>query len=91
MLRLTCGLLAGQHGSFELVGDESLTLRPHERVAEPLRRMGAQVETTDGHAPVRITGGELQPISYELPGRERAGEVGDPDRRPLSRTTARRR
>jgi 3-phosphoshikimate 1-carboxyvinyltransferase len=67
VLRLTCGLLVGQRGSFELVGDESLTMRPHERVAEPLRRMGARIETTDGHAPVRIEGSELQPVSYELP------------------------
>jgi 3-phosphoshikimate 1-carboxyvinyltransferase len=68
VMRLACGVLVGQRGSFELVGDESLTMRPHERVAEPLRRMGADVETTEGHAPVRITGGgELRPISYELP------------------------
>jgi 3-phosphoshikimate 1-carboxyvinyltransferase len=67
VLRLFAGILAGQHGTFELVGDESLTMRPHERVAEPLRRMGAIVETTDGHAPVVIEGAELQPISYELP------------------------
>ncbi|HST17901.1 MAG TPA: 3-phosphoshikimate 1-carboxyvinyltransferase [Gaiellaceae bacterium] len=67
VLRLACGLLVGQRGRFELVGDESLTMRPHERVAEPLRRMGAHVETTDGHAPVRIEGAGLHPISYELP------------------------
>ncbi len=67
VLRLACGLLVGQRGTFELVGDESLTMRPHERVAEPLRRMGADVATTDGHAPVRIVGSELHPISYELP------------------------
>jgi 3-phosphoshikimate 1-carboxyvinyltransferase len=67
VLRLTCGLLAGQRGTFELVGDESLTMRPHERVAEPLRRMGGHVTTTDGHAPIRIEGSELHPITYELP------------------------
>jgi 3-phosphoshikimate 1-carboxyvinyltransferase len=67
VLRLLCGLLVGQPGSFELVGDESLTMRPHERAAEPLRRMGASIATTDGHAPVRIEGASLQPISYELP------------------------
>jgi 3-phosphoshikimate 1-carboxyvinyltransferase len=68
VLRLLCGLLVGQAGqSFELVGDASLTMRPHERVAEPLRRMGARIETTDGHAPVRIEGGRLQPTTYELP------------------------
>src|SRR5205085_2558011 len=60
--------LVGQRGAtFELVGDESLTMRPHERAAAPLRQMGAAIETTDGHAPVRIEGGELEPISYELP------------------------
>jgi 3-phosphoshikimate 1-carboxyvinyltransferase len=67
VLRLTAGILAGQEGRFELVGDESLTMRPHERVAEPLRRMGARVETTDGHAPVVIEGAPLSPIRYELP------------------------
>jgi len=68
VLRLLCGLLVGQSGqTFELVGDESLTMRPHERAAAPLRQMGAAIETTDGHAPVRIEGGELQPITYELP------------------------
>ena len=67
VLRLVSGLLAGQTGTFELVGDESLSARPHERVAEPLRQMGADVQTTDGHAPVRITGSRLRPIRYELP------------------------
>jgi 3-phosphoshikimate 1-carboxyvinyltransferase len=67
VLRLVSGILAGQDGTFELVGDESLSMRPQERIAAPLREMGAAVETTDGHAPVRITGARLQPIRYELP------------------------
>jgi 3-phosphoshikimate 1-carboxyvinyltransferase len=67
LMRLLAGLLAGQKGRFELVGDESLTARPMERVAEPLRRMGAAVETTDGHAPLVVEGGELVAISYTLP------------------------
>jgi len=67
VLRLVSGLLAGQNGTFELVGDESLSARPHERVAEPLRQMGAVVETTDGHAPVRITGARLRAVRYQLP------------------------
>ena len=41
--------------------------RPLERVAEPLREMGAHVETTDGHAPIVIGGDRLHPIRYELP------------------------
>ena len=67
VLRLASGILAGQEGRFELVGDESLSARPQERIAEPLRGMGARVETTDGHAPVVIEGGALSPIRYELP------------------------
>lgn len=67
VMRLLTGLLAGQEGSFELVGDESLSTRPQERVAEPLRRMGARIETTDGHAPVRVHGSQLHRMRYELP------------------------
>jgi 3-phosphoshikimate 1-carboxyvinyltransferase len=67
VMRLASGILAGQEGRFELVGDESLTARPQERIAAPLRQMGAQVETTDGHAPVVIEGAALSPIRYESP------------------------
>jgi 3-phosphoshikimate 1-carboxyvinyltransferase len=67
LMRLLCGVLAGQHGRFELVGDESLSARPMERVAEPLRLMGAAVETTDGHAPLVVEGSSLVTISYKLP------------------------
>jgi 3-phosphoshikimate 1-carboxyvinyltransferase len=68
LMRLLPGLLAGQEGrSFELTGDASLSRRPMERVAEPLRGMGASVETTDGHAPIRVRGTELRPTTYELP------------------------
>lgn len=67
LMRLLCGLLAGQEGRFELGGDESLSARPMERVAEPLRLMGAKIETTDGHAPLVIEGGALVTISYKLP------------------------
>jgi 3-phosphoshikimate 1-carboxyvinyltransferase len=67
LMRLLTGLLAGQVGRFELVGDASLSGRPMERVAEPLRRMGARVETTDGHAPLVVEGAALRAIDYELP------------------------
>jgi 3-phosphoshikimate 1-carboxyvinyltransferase len=67
LLRLLSGILAGQHGRFALTGDASLSARPHERIAEPLRLMGAQVRTTNGGAPVTIEGGVLRPIRYELP------------------------
>jgi len=68
LMRLLAGILAGQDGTFELTGDESLSVRPMERIAEPLRLMGARIETTDGHAPVRIEGsGALRGIDYALP------------------------
>jgi 3-phosphoshikimate 1-carboxyvinyltransferase len=54
LMRLLTGVLAGQEGEFTLTGDDSLSTRPMERVAAPLRRMGAAVETTDGHAPLVI-------------------------------------
>jgi 3-phosphoshikimate 1-carboxyvinyltransferase len=65
-MRLLPGILAGQEGRFELVGDESLSGRPMERIAEPLRAMGATVETTDGHAPLVVEGGSLEPVRWEL-------------------------
>ena len=67
LMRLLPGLLAGQEGRFELTGDASLAARPMERVAEPLRQMGAAVETADGRAPLVVEGRPLRPITYELP------------------------
>jgi 3-phosphoshikimate 1-carboxyvinyltransferase len=68
LMRLVMGVLAGQRGRFELTGDESLSARPMERIAEPLRQMGSSIETTDGHAPVIVDGSDaLHGISYELP------------------------
>ena len=57
------GILVGQHGRrFELTGDESLRSRPMERVAAPLRQMGAAIDTTDGRLPMAIDAGPLRPI-----------------------------
>jgi 3-phosphoshikimate 1-carboxyvinyltransferase len=67
LMRLAAGLLAGQEGRFELVGDASLSSRPMERIAEPLRRMGVAVWTTEGHAPLVVEGARLHGIDYELP------------------------
>jgi 3-phosphoshikimate 1-carboxyvinyltransferase len=68
LMRLLAGILAGQRGEFVLTGDESLSTRPMERIAEPLRQMGATLETTDGHAPLRIAGSDsLHGIEYRLP------------------------
>jgi 3-phosphoshikimate 1-carboxyvinyltransferase len=67
-IRLMMGLLAGQAFDSVLTGDASLRRRPMERVAEPLRQMGARIETTAGSAPIRIRGtGKLHGTEYELP------------------------
>ena len=66
VLRLLSGILAGQEGRFDLVGDASLSSRP-VRVEEPLTRMGAQFETTEGRLPATIVGAPLHAIRYPLP------------------------
>lgn len=63
-MRLLTGLAAGRGVSVRLTGDDSLSQRPMERVAQPLRLLGASVETTGGCAPVlvrpaRLTGREV--------------------------------
>jgi 3-phosphoshikimate 1-carboxyvinyltransferase len=66
-MRLLMGLLAGQTFNTELRGDVSLTKRPMERVAKPLRAMGAKIETDDGKAPIKITGqGRLKGIDCKM-------------------------
>jgi 3-phosphoshikimate 1-carboxyvinyltransferase len=68
LMRLLPGILAGQEGRFELTGDESLRSRPMDRVAEPLKRMGARIETTNGKPPVTVVGTDaLKGIEYVLP------------------------
>jgi 3-phosphoshikimate 1-carboxyvinyltransferase len=66
-MRLLAGVLASAPFEAVLTGDESLRARPMERVARPLRAMGASVETTEGRPPIRIRGGRLRGISYESP------------------------
>jgi len=67
-IRLFMGLLSGQRFDSTLTGDESLMRRPMERVAGPLRQMGAQIETTRGRPPVTVRGGTpLHGIDYSLP------------------------
>lgn len=56
-LRLLAGMLCGQDFDSTLIGDASLMQRPMERVAAPLRRMGAEIRTESGRAPVTIKGG----------------------------------
>lgn len=67
-MRLSMGLLCGQRFSSTLIGDASLMQRPMERVAKPLRLMGARIDTREGRPPVILYGGaSLQGIDYTLP------------------------
>ncbi|HWX74240.1 MAG TPA: 3-phosphoshikimate 1-carboxyvinyltransferase, partial [Solirubrobacteraceae bacterium] len=68
LLRLLPGWLAAQEGrAFVLDGDESIRRRPVDRIAEPLREMGAEVNAHGGRfAPLEVRGARLRAISYEL-------------------------
>lgn len=67
-IRLLMGLLSSQAFDVTLTGDESLCKRPMERVASPLRLMGANISTSEGKPPVTChAGSQLQGIEYELP------------------------
>jgi 3-phosphoshikimate 1-carboxyvinyltransferase len=64
-MRMLAGILAGQPFASELVGDESLSRRPMERIIEPLTQMGAQIEAAaGGRAPLRVQGTKLHGIEY---------------------------
>src|SRR5580704_5335180 len=68
LLRLLPGWLAAQEGrSFTLDGDASIRRRPVDRVVEPLRLMGADLQARGGRfAPLAVRGARLHAISYEL-------------------------
>ena len=65
-MRLLTGVLAASHFTSTLTGDESLRARPMERVAVPLREMGASIRTDHGHPPVEVHGRPLRGIRHEL-------------------------
>ena len=67
-IRLLSGILAGQEFSTNITGDDSIQKRPMARIAQPLRKMGAQIDAVaDDFAPLSIKGGKLTPIDYTLP------------------------
>jgi 3-phosphoshikimate 1-carboxyvinyltransferase len=67
--RLMLGILAAHPFSTTLTGDASLSRRPMRRVADPLRAMGATIDTPAGHdgLPLTITGGDLRSVSWTTP------------------------
>jgi 3-phosphoshikimate 1-carboxyvinyltransferase len=70
-IRLLSGVLAGQSFITEISGDDSIRRRPMGRVARPLQQMGAvisgRLSGEEIYAPLKINGGKLQPIDYQLP------------------------
>ena len=72
-MRMLAGLVAPHPHTFTLIGDESLTLRPMERIRQPLSKMGAEIHLTGGdgavggHAPMTIIGGPLNAIDFDTP------------------------
>ncbi|WP_180023965.1 bifunctional prephenate dehydrogenase/3-phosphoshikimate 1-carboxyvinyltransferase [Acinetobacter sp. YH1901134] len=69
-MRLLSGMLSAQKFDSVMTGDASLSKRPMERIAKPLREMGAQIQTTGerGTPPVSISGSQnLKGIHYDLP------------------------
>jgi 3-phosphoshikimate 1-carboxyvinyltransferase len=68
-MRLLAGLIAGYPLAVEITGDDSLRRRPMDRIQAPLERMGARVELLGPGqcAPIRIRGGALKGIEYDLP------------------------
>ena len=69
VMRLLSGWLAVQEGrEWRLDGDDSIRRRPVDRIAEPLRQMGAEVDATDGRfPPFTVRGAHLRAIAYDLP------------------------
>jgi 3-phosphoshikimate 1-carboxyvinyltransferase len=65
-IRLLMGVLAGQRFESSLDGDASLRRRPMERVARPLRAMGAEIRTSSGCAPVTVVGARLRSFDHVL-------------------------
>jgi 3-phosphoshikimate 1-carboxyvinyltransferase len=67
-MRLLSGALGARAATATLIGDESLSSRPMERIATPLRAAGVDVSTTDGHAPIVIRGHRpLRALDHQLP------------------------
>ncbi len=65
-MRLLTGFVAGKQIDATLYGDDSLSSRPMGRVAEPLSLLGADIKTTDGHAPVFVSPKPLTGARVEL-------------------------
>ena len=66
-MRLMAGILAGQNFNSSLTGDESLSERPMKRIITPLSLMGAEINSNNDKAPLKIVGQSLHGINYSSP------------------------
>ena len=66
-MRLMAGILAGQNFNSILTGDESLSKRPMKRIITPLSLMGAEINSNNDKAPLKIVGQSLYGINYSSP------------------------
>ena len=66
-MRLLIGLLAGQGINANFIGDKSLSNRPMDRIIEPLKRMGLNIESNNLKPPIRISKSDLKGIDYNMP------------------------
>ncbi len=83
-IRLLAGWATALDGLTVLAGDASIARRPMDRIAEPLRAMGARIDGRQGGRlpPLVVRGGDLHGIDYQPPGAERPGERGRAAGRP---------
>jgi 3-phosphoshikimate 1-carboxyvinyltransferase len=65
-IRLMMGILAGNDFDVTIIGDESISRRPMDRVINPLREMGCKIDS-DKFTPIKMHGGNLSNIHYKMP------------------------
>jgi 3-phosphoshikimate 1-carboxyvinyltransferase len=67
-IRMLSGILAAQPFTSRIIGDESLSRRPMQRIIDPLSEMGAAITARENRfPPLEIRGAKLRPIDYTLP------------------------
>jgi len=66
-IRLTLGILAAQPFTSSITGDAQIAKRPMNRIIAPLSQMGAKFQSTNGYAPITVTGTSLHGITYKMP------------------------
>jgi len=66
-IRLLTGIMVGQSFASTLDGSEQLRRRPMNRIINPLRTMGADIEGTNGYAPLYVRPAHLRATRYDMP------------------------